>query len=630
MALLSGCAGLTATNQDPETPLTTTVTVPTSGGGTVTVPAPSCADPTLADQAEAVFGSRCSNCHGPDSEEYGGFGDALDPAAMVSEGWVVPGDSVGSKISRVISPGPAGETPSMPTPQGGGPLAPTELGVVQQWIACGAEDWTDNGLGEASRGFLSPEMVYEAALADVIRLPIEDATEADQINARYLSLVPLYNSGVSAERIELYAVALNKLVWHLTTERDAPPLTPVDLDGVRLPDGSVVEVAEGLDAQLLFRVDERLLGWEGDDVDVWEELVKAYPYGVPFGDQLDSAEALTQLTGARIPIVHGDWFGAHASLPPLYNDVLDVPDNIDDFYDQFGGIDDIDEDFEDNRVDCAGMDGEQTLVSNFNRVICRHDSTDGYCWESFDFANQVGEQNIFAFPADFQDNEDGGEAFCSLPNGAQVYLVYDAAGNRLDEAPINVVADFNPDSGGVVRSGLHCMRCHESGVIEREDQVRDAVLASEDAFDGEVVDQVLEWFPTNQEWVDLYGDDIALFEDMLEQIDVSVGEEPIWALSQDHEFPVSQQRVAAELGIPVGLLQGALSTDNALQAQYASLFNGTTNVIDRPLLEALARDTICALEIGETCDEREFCGESAVPCPDGSSCDAFGQCSKVR
>lgn len=623
---LSACQGLVSTQPDPVG--STPVTVPTEDGGTTTVTVPSCGDPTLPDLAEAVFGSRCSGCHGPDSEEYGGFGDALDPVALVDDGWVVPGDADGSRIGQVISPGLDGAAPKMPTAEGGGALGPREQGVVKQWIDCGAEDWTDNGVGEQSRGFLSPSMVFAAALQDVLQLPIDDATGPDQGGARYLSLVPLYDAGVSAERIRLYRDALNKLLWHLTTERSVPRLAPVALDGVELADGSVVEVAEGLGDALLFRLDEREVAWDDDSVDVWEELVKAYPYGVPYEDELDAARDLVALTGSRAPVVFGDWFARHASLPPLYDDVLDIPATIDGFYAQFAGIDDIAAEFDEDRAECAGMDGQQSLVSNFNRVICRHDAAQGYCWESFDFAGQVGDQNIFANPTGFLDARDGGEAFCALPNGAQVYLVYDAAGNRLDAAPIQVVSDYNPDSGGVVKPGLHCMRCHESGVIERDDQVLDGVLANEAVFDADVVDQVIEWFPPNEDWGALYAADIAQFQSSLDDAGVSLGEEPIWALSQDHEAPLTQARVAAELGLPVGLLEGALSTDNALQLQYASLFNGTTEVIDRALFEALARDTACSLEVGDTCDEAQFCGLSAAPCPAGTACNAAGECAR--
>lgn len=627
-ALLAGCSGLLPTQPTP-VGSETAVTVPTDGGGSTTVVVPSCSDPSLPDQAEAVIGSRCSGCHGPDSEEYGGFGDALDPVAMIDDGWVVPGNASQSKLAVVVSPGPAGETPKMPTADGGGPLAPLEIGIVQQWIDCGAEDWTDNGLAEGSRGLITTEMVFSAALADTLTLPIDDQTGPDQPHARYLSLVPLYDAGVSADRIRLYGEALNKLVWHLTTERTVPRLAPVALDGVRLADGSVVEVADGLDDELLFRIDEREIGWEGDGVDVWEELMKAYPYGVSYQGQFDAGRDLVALTRTRIPIANGDWFARHASLPPLYEDVLDIPSTIDAFYEQFGGISDIAADFDQDRVDCAGMDGQQTLVSNFNRVICRHDSLQGYCWESFDFAAQVGQKNVFASPTDFFAARDGGEAFCSLANGAQVYLVYDAAGNRLEAAPINVVIDYNPDSGGVVKPGLHCMRCHESGIIERDDQVLDAVTANEEVFDADVVDQVLEWFPENSDWPELYGDDLDQFQAFLDDAGVDLGEEPTWALSQDHEAPATQARVAAELGIAPALLEGALSTDNALQLQYASLFNGTTEVIDRVLFESLARDTICSLEIGDPCDATQFCGESAAPCPEGSVCTARGECTTV-
>jgi len=244
-----------------------------------------------------------------------------------------------------------------------------------------------------------------------------------------------------------------------------------------------VQVNGGLGESLLFRVDERDFQWENvrdngvEDVtvDVWEELMRAYPYGIRYDDQFDAAESLVGLTHTRIPIVNGDWFMDFASLDPLYSDVLDIPNNFDDFFFQFGGIPSQTDDFDNNLVECAGMDGNASLVSNFNRVQCREDTRDGYCWSSFDFATEADGANIFSNPVDFFGFKAGGEIFCSLPDGQQVYFITDGVGNKLTDVPTNVASDYNVDSDRVVHQGQSCMHCHESGVLERDDQVREAV-----------------------------------------------------------------------------------------------------------------------------------------------------------
>jgi hypothetical protein len=467
----------------------------------------------------------------------------------------------------------------------------------------------------------------------VILLPIQDDFEPDQPNARYITLVPLYNSGVPSDRIELYASGLNKMMWGLSAEDDPPLLSPVQLDGLRLDDGSVVEIADNLGDKLLFRVDEREFLWdnEGEQFDVWEELMKAYPYGIRYDDQFDAAEDLVALTKTRIPIVHGDWMALNARVFPLYDDVLNIPNTISEFYVQFGGPPDLDTEIAENRAECVGMDSQQTLVSNFNRVFCRHDTTFGYAYESYDFGGQVGDQNIFAAPDVFNLNEDGGEAFISLPNGMVAWIVYAAAGNKLAKAPANIVADFRVPNGDVeVEAAADCEGCHTACVIERQDQILDTVLGNESAFDDAVVDKVQELFLPNTEWDEIYARDIADCQNILEDLGVDVsGEEPTFALYLEHDVAASPARVAAELGIPAALLEGAISTNAALEVAYSSLFNGA-QVLDRESFDNIARDTICDLELGDVCDEANFCGLSSVPCVNGSVCDvATGQCTKV-
>jgi hypothetical protein len=599
-----------------------TVTNPTNGPQT-TVEVPGCE--AIPEAARDVLTQRCATCHGPASPEYGGFNDATDPDGLIADGWVIPNDPDNSRIFQRIDEG------TMPNAAGGGALVAEEVAIIDQWIQCGAESWE---LG-SPRGFIGPEVEFRAARNDANNLDFEDAIQPDQPNARYFSLVPLYNAGVPAEDIKLYATALSKLAWSLSNEDGTPPLVPVRMDGLLLRDNSQISVADGLGDSLMFRLDQKDFGWdnEGQNVDVWEEIVKAYPYAIPSVDEFDDAEDLQNITKTRIPIIQGDWFLANASLPPLYFDVLDIPNTIEAFYLQFGGIDIFaDFDIADIQVDCAGMNGQDSLVSEFNRVICRHQSINGYCWESFDFAGEAGDQNIFNAPDQFINAKAGGESFCSLENGQQVYLVYDAAGNRLNNAPINVVSDYTPGSGGEVKTGLHCINCHNAGVIERDDAILDTVLDNESDFDDNVVDFVLEAYPGNDRLADIYADDIAFFTRSLEDIGVDLLKpEPVWNGSENHEAPSDLARIAAQLGLPEGEIEGRLAGDDDTERIFSSaLANGGTGTIARESFDQAARDTICELELGDECDFGNFCGLSAVPCIQGSQCLANGECTKVQ
>lgn len=598
----------------------------------------------VAEAAEEVLGQRCSACHGPDSDKYGGFGSATNALELVADGWVLPGDPDASPIFVQIDAG------NMPTASGGGPLESEEREVIEKWIDCGAPDWAEGAIpGEDGvRGFIPAEALYEAALDDAEDLEEQDDSQNvdDAVNARYLSLVHLYNAGVSTEQIELFSTGLNKLVWSLSTEDEGTSITPVDLNGFSFDDGgdevdAELVVADNLGDKLLFRVDMKEFGWDAavGEVDKWEEMVKLYPLAINFAEEFDAAEDLQNETKARIPIVNGDWFLGNASQPPLYFDMLDTPDTIDGFLQQFGGINSLEEAVLDN-ADCAGMDAQESLVSNFNRVSCRFDAQEGYCYASFDFASQAEEQDIFAFPDTFFNNEDGGEAFCALPNGQQTYLVYAAAGNRLDRAPIAVVSDYTPGSGGEVITGLSCFNCHSAGVIERNDQLLPFVEEFENEFEDAQVAFVEDLFPSNDDWADIYADDVGQFtgslEDMAPVVAVA-GTEPIYSAYRNYDDTVLFDRVAGELSLPNEVLEFQIESDGEVNQQIGVLL--TSGKIDRQSFEDDARDVICTLELGGECDFDgaefvgvngvAFCGLSAVPCLDGSTCLGDGTCTTI-
>ena len=104
--------------------------------------------------------------------------------------------------------------------------------------------------------------------------------------------------------------------------------------------------------------------------------------------------ASCQATGCTLPYVRADWFVAAASRPPLYHEVLQVPDTDRDLEKQLHI--DVEENIRHERVCRAGFNGSG--VSQNNRLIERHDSSFGAYWKSYDFANSSGRQNLFEHP----------------------------------------------------------------------------------------------------------------------------------------------------------------------------------------------------------------------------------------
>src|SRR5262249_14884645 len=148
---------------------------------------------------------------------------------------------------------------------------------------------------------------------------------------RYFTLTHLHNqAGVKAAELQLYRAALGKLVNSLSWQFDVTVPTPLDA-------GATV-----------FAVDLRDLGW--DRHDVWDELLKRYPYGLTYADHPDPevkelAEEVARLGDPRcdVPYLRADWFVANASRPPLYHRVLRLPDCAADL-ERLLGVD-VEEDF---------------------------------------------------------------------------------------------------------------------------------------------------------------------------------------------------------------------------------------------------------------------------------------------
>ena len=173
-----------------------------------------------------------------------------------------------------------------------------EVQIVRDWIVCGAADFDQF---EEERFFISNADVFDIVLADLNSLSTED-----QKNVRYLSLVHLYNGGVSSDTIHKYRKGISKLMNSMSWNED---IVRPEMIG---------------DDKLLLRVDLRDYAWEskeGSPVSKWEVMLKKYPYGqhdhLTYSANFDQDFVNIQdKTVSRIPIVFADWFVQGVALPP--------------------------------------------------------------------------------------------------------------------------------------------------------------------------------------------------------------------------------------------------------------------------------------------------------------------------
>jgi len=475
----------------------------------------------LAERARLILKARCYTCHGANGVAKKSV-FVLDHSRLIAAKIVIPGDA-NSLLLKLVESGAM--------PMGGPELSSEEKASLRNWIVSGAPNW-DTDAPLSRRDFLT-----EAAIRALIRDDLLNARERSRLFLRYFSLAHLFNAGVSDEELETYRAALSKLVNSLSWHREITPLVAVDT------------------ARTIFRVDLRDYNWTAA---TWNTILSAYPYGVRVPD----AEIIAQLSGAALPYIRADWFAANASIPPLYHDILGLPKTVQALEQQLD-IDSVRDFIEEKNVVRAGL--RTSGVSQNNRVLERHVSPHGAYWKSFDFRNNLDDQNIFKDP--LRLNPAGGEIIFNLPNGLQAYFLMDAAGRRLDEAPIAIVADRNNADDPVIRNGRSCMSCHYAGMQAFKDDVRPVVRNLTFAlFDRE---KALALYPAQETLDQLIDKDRDRFQRAAAQTGgraLSVQAEPVNALARRFlsEMPVAQ--AAAEAGLETKEFQARIASSGRLLA----------------------------------------------------------------
>jgi mono/diheme cytochrome c family protein len=528
----------------------------------------------LSRRARAVLATRCFACHGLNGVARKNV-FVLDRDRLVSSRTVAPGD-VNSLFLKMVESGAM--------PLGGPELADDEKATLRAWVIAGAPRFEDDPA--KARSFLS-----ESAILAQIRADVAAAPDRTRPYLRYFSLANLYNARVSEAEVESYRSALSKLINSLSMHPEIT--TPAAIDSARI----------------VFRIDLRDYNWT---LATWNVLVAAYPYGIRTSD----GDSIAHITGSPIPYLRADWFVAEASVAPLYYDVLDLPRTVQDLEKQLG-VDAARDLAEEKNVARAGI--RSSGVSQNNRILERHVSQHGAYWRSFDFRSNLDDQNIFRDPLRF--NAAGGEIIFNLPNGLQAYFLADARGNRLNNAPINIVADRNNPDDPVIHNGRSCMSCHFTGMQSFKDDVRTVVSGLSS---GQVDRQrVLALYPPQATLNRLIDKDRRRFEEAVEKtgasLQVSALAEQINAFSRKYNAEMSVAEAASEAGLetPEFLVRLTGST------QLTSLGFGQLAVsgggIKREAWEKQFGDLVRELRLGEHLTRRTFPAARTTLSAQGSS-----------
>ena len=507
----------------------------------------------LAERARDILNRRCYQCHGRNGVAPKNI-FVNDRTKLVTSRAVVPGDS-GSLLLKMVENGAM--------PLGGPELSEEEKAALRSWVLIGAPNW-----GEAA---VPRTFITESAILAQIRSDLNAAPERSRTYLRYLSIAHLYNARVPESELEDYRGAMSKLINSLSRRPEVTP--PVAIDPPRT----------------VFRIDLRDYDWTSM---TWITLVAAYSYNVRTSD----GDSITRISGSPVPYLRGDWFVANASTPPLYYDILNLPRTVQELERQLGV--DADRDLvEEKNVVRAGI--RASGVSQNNRILERHVSQHGAYWKSFDFRNNLDDQNIFRDPLRFKAA--GSEIIFSLPNGLQAYFLADARGNRLNSAPINIVADRNNPDDPIIHNGRSCMSCHFAGMRPFKDDVR-PVAGSMRLGDVDR-NRVLALYAAQDTLDQLTGKDSVRFQTALEKagarVPLNANTESISTLSRKFNAELAVTEAAAEAGLEADEFQTRLSASQRLVSLGFGQLLVSGGGIKRDVWDRQFGDVVRELRLGD-------------------------------
>src|SRR5436853_1218061 len=509
--------------------------------------------PEAASRAREVLSNRCFRCHGANGAARKNV-FVLDRNRLLSSKIVIPGQA-DSLLLQVV------ETGAMPF--GGPKLAEQERTALRDWVLAGAPDWED-GRPPVST------FISESAILRLINQDLSNSDERARPYLRYFSFAHLHNARVPAAELRTYREALSKLINSLSWSPQVTSPSAID------------------PAQSIFRIDLRDYNWTAA---TWSAVLALYPYSAV----TDEAVPILERTGVNIPYVRADWFVASASASPLYHQVLGLPATAQELERQLG-VDVLRNIAEEKNVVRGGV--RNSGVSRNNRVLERHISTHGAYWKSYDFRGSLDEQSIFKNPLIFRPA--GGEIIFNLPNGLQAYFLAGPRGERLDRAPVNIVADHNNPDSPIVQNGRSCMSCHYDGIQLFKDNVREVVSATSlVSFDRE---KALAIYPEQSRLNKLFASDAARFRNAIDQAGVqranSALTEPINALYHRYIADLSVEEAAAETGMDEKQFQARVSRNERLISLGYGQLTVSNGGMKRDIWERHFGDLARELELG--------------------------------
>jgi len=574
----------------------TDVAAPTGNGAKQSTAKPATAAPdaydpdndpftsTLGKEVKAILETNCANCH--QGTKSGDMDYILNLKELVKNDKVVPGIKEDSQLyvrMQQQSMPPAFERTQRPTFG--------QIDQVGQFIDELPKDLFGSDTSCNTVPFLSQDEQIALMASDIQKL---DAV--DQPFTRYLTITYSSNAGAcEGERKELerQRFALFKGINSVSTNPVVGNPQPID------------------ENDTIYRIDIRDYNWDRQiDLldngtvlfdDAWDAIVDGVgAFAVPFtGDQADD---LVLDSATEVPFLPVNAFIQATEFGDLYYSLIGAKANLFDFELDVLKID-TKADIADDDLLRGGF--SNSGVSKQERVLNRFDqgTAGGYAyWISFDFDGGSGaegnnglvlnlaNESIYENPIDFKFT--GGEAIFNLPNGFQGYYVANAAGARLNEAPVGIVID-PAQNNGVVTNGASCHSCHNAGMITFTDTVRQFVLENKVKFDNDTFEAVMNQYPTATKFQQAMDADSELHVRSVEKSGIPRGTpDAVSRMYLDFQLGNVTTKIAAgELQVTEAELIDNLQL---LDPKLANL-RAKDGYVDRDIFESVFVDSLCQL-----------------------------------
>jgi hypothetical protein len=292
-----------------------------------------------------------------------------------------------------------------------------------------------------------------------------------------------------------------------------------------------------------------------------------------------------------------------AVLGNLYYGIIGVDGGgrLRDFVEGDLGID-VEGNIEDEDAIRAGT--TRSRISRQDRVVERHEigRRGGVFWQSFDFADDAANDNIFQDPFGFSPG--GTEAIFTLPNGMLGFLIADENDNLVEDS--DILLDTNQNNFRAITS-VSCSNCHASGFIPVVDEVAAVSLKNARSLnlDRDEIEQLEAIYVSPQVFAKTVKDDSDTFyKRALEQAGLpTTGGDAVSNVFLRFDADVRLEDAAGDLGVTPQDLSDSLGL---LDPVMSVLRRGT-----------LSRDDFTALYISSLC-ELNFTQENR---PDEALCD---------